>query len=647
MPFSWALGRKKSTSTLPGLFSDSSSLYSTFPRPTQQGTLALPTKLDEVAESVHECIPQQLPGEEATQDTVRYFLYQILTLKEYKIARNCPQWVLETCMCWQGDGQKLRSMPPDSFQQLCPLGPGYAMIDWTVKGSKFKPQDIPPCDVRQAIGHRIRGVVAGLMRKENGHRGPGWQDSNEPKKPLAGQSGEMDRTPTSASPVDPRFTIPSFATPPAYPVQNQFYGFGNHSMPLLHQISPVDVQQNPFNMHSRPFFAGSQYGPTGEDTVRRVFSSEGTVKHVPDDRPSDKNPTPVSSPASPASSHSQTESALSRLSESTAKTSPQSSESENNFWAPKTSRAHSIAQSVANSRNPGMYQASPQRTSTATPARYRSSLPSPIPQLDSRSHDLTRRMARLRSGSYSYIPAIYTPSEASLTPSDSVTNRYGLRRDPTMSPEMVHSSLRSQSPVYSSTGLTPSRLSTPQTYMTAPLYACDATTSALDRSVPSCLGSAMPISRCQTNFARPINNYRVDAHAFDSAEHVGLKSKPSAMRSLMIETERSHVLTRGKSETGLNCLNNFFSNVRGGEDSVGPSIRFQNPRTGQPRLTIYETIEEKEKLGKQHIEDQRRVEMWQGRGLTVYETIEEQEILNGKPQRGADTSVENNWSRYF
>ncbi|KAF2624427.1 hypothetical protein BU25DRAFT_476669 [Macroventuria anomochaeta] len=643
----WKIRRKKSTATLPGIFSDSASLYAT--RPSQQGTLALPTKIDEVVRAVHDCIPSQLPGEEATQDDVRYFLYQILTLKESKFARNCPQWVLETCMRWQGDGCKLRSMPLDAFQQLCPLGPGYATIDY--RGSKFQAQEIPPCDVRQAIGNRIRQVVAGLMKKETGHRGPGsgLHDSSDLRRPVAALPREMGRLQSPAPSLDHRFPMPSFAAAPGFPVQSPFYNFSNQSLPLFHQIPPVGVQQNPLYMQHRASFAGSQYGPPVADPVQRVLSPEGSVKLVPDDKPCDQGSPPLSSPASPTSSYCQTESISSRLSESTAKTSPPSSESENNFWAPKTDRPCSIAQPITDVQytSPGMYQVSPSRTSTATPTRYKAGLSSTSAQVNGRSYDPIRRMAHLRSGSYSNTSTMYAPSEASLTPSDSVTNKYNFRRDSAMPPEMMHS-LQRQSSFYPATASNPSRSSTPQTYVTPPPYPRSASVSTMQGPSPTRLGSATPMVRSQGNLTRPMNNYKVDAHAFEMAEHVGIKSMPGPMRSLRVETERNRVLTRGKSESGLNQrMNNYFNNVRGGEESVGPSIRFQNPRTGQPRLTIYETIEQKERLGKQHLESQRRVEMWQGRGLTMFQTIEEQEILNGRPQRGVDTSVQDSWTSYF
>lgn len=636
MRLTWRIGQKKSASTLSDVFLDSSLLYATCPPRSQQGTLALPTKLDEVVGSVHEFAPQQLPGEQATQDDVRYFLYQILTLKDYKLARHNPQWILETCMLWHGEGSKLRSLPLDAFQQLCPLHRGYATIDWTVKDSKFRPQDMPPCGVRDEIGHRIRNMVEGLKRKEDGHRGPGWRNSSEPKKLAVVRSGEMGRMQTPAPPLDHRVQMPSFATAPENTLLNHFYSPNNHPLPLLHQMSPVGVQQNPPCMQRRVSFAASQYGPPVTEPVQRLFSPQGSIQLVPDGKACDQS-SPVSPLASHLSFHCQTESISSRLTESTAKTSPPGSESERNLWASKSNRPMSIAQPIAGSQcsSSGVYQASAQRTSAATRTRYKGSHLSSPTQLDSRSYNSVRHMPHLRSGSGSSTSTTYAPSVASLTPSDSATNQNGFRRDTTMPPELMQQSLRSQSLFYPAAASNLSQLSAPQTFVTALPYT---------RDPPSRLSPALPMVHDQANLARPTNNYKVDAHALDTAEHVGFKSMPGRARSLMVNEERRLRLTRGNSDGGLDAqMNDFCSNGRGGKESVGPFMRFQNPRTGQPRLTIYETIEQKERLGKQYLENQRRVDTLK----TVYETIEEQEALNGRPQRGIDTCVGSNWASYF
>lgn len=340
--------RKKSFSTLQIAFSSTVSLHGSGHLQGQEATLALPTKLDEVANSVHECVPQHLPGEQSSQDDVRYFLYQILTLKDCNLARKSPQWVLETCILWQGDGHRLRSMPLDAFQQLCPLRPGYAVIDWSVKGSKFRRQDITPCGVRDEIGRRIKNIVESLKRKEQGHRGPGWQNAGQPK-PMTVLPVTMCEEQNSVFPGNKRFPLPSFRSAPSYPVQIHFYSVGNHSMPHLHQMSPVTTQQNsPYTQRQTPFIA-SPYIPQASGPMQRGVSPVFKVQPVPSSN-SYGQYYPISTSGSPTSSYCQHGSFSSHNTNSTAQTSPFCSDNENQFWLPNISRPLSLVTPVAGSQ---------------------------------------------------------------------------------------------------------------------------------------------------------------------------------------------------------------------------------------------------------------------------------------------------------
>src|SRR5690242_856900 len=252
MRFLRMLRLKKPNQTLPVTFSSGEFQYASSLLQLQDATLALPTKLDEVTKSIHECIPQQLPGEQASQDDVRYFLYQILTLKDYNLARRSPQWVLETCMLWQGGGNKLRSLPLDAFQQLCPLHPGYAVIDWTVKSSKFRRQDIPPCGIRDEIGRCIKNVVENLKKKEQGHRGPDWRNADS-SNPMLATAAAMGKEQNPVLPADQIFQRPSFRSTLSYPVKNHFYSLGNYSMPLLQRSPPAFQQNSPYMYRRSPF----------------------------------------------------------------------------------------------------------------------------------------------------------------------------------------------------------------------------------------------------------------------------------------------------------------------------------------------------------------------------------------------------------
>jgi hypothetical protein len=83
--------------------------------------LELPISLGEVAAAAHKSTPTHLPGEYASEDDVHYFLFEVLTDGGHGLVRLSPQWILETCMSWHGGGHVLRSLPFDSYQQLCPL----------------------------------------------------------------------------------------------------------------------------------------------------------------------------------------------------------------------------------------------------------------------------------------------------------------------------------------------------------------------------------------------------------------------------------------------------------------------------------------------------------------------------------------------
>lgn len=72
--------------------------------PNVEGKLILPTSLEEVAAAAHRNTPKQLLAENATEDDVRYFLFEVLTHKDHGIVRQNPQWILETWMSWHGDG---------------------------------------------------------------------------------------------------------------------------------------------------------------------------------------------------------------------------------------------------------------------------------------------------------------------------------------------------------------------------------------------------------------------------------------------------------------------------------------------------------------------------------------------------------------
>lgn len=630
--------RRKSSATLSATFADSASLYSSCQRETQEGTLALPTKLDEVAGSVHDSVPQQLPPEQASEDDVRYFLYQILTLKDYNLARKHPQWVLETCMLWQGDAGKLRSLPLESFNQLCPLRPGHAAIDWAVKSSKFEKQLLPPCGIRDEIGQRVKNIVEGLKRKEQGLRGPGWQNAPDVKPGPAPSTVIMANAP---SPMDPQFQMSPFQTSTAYPVPNHFYGVGNQSLPVLQQMPQSSTHLNLPLLKRQPSLPVLQYGDSSTEPLRRFFDSPSKLS-LPLSPACRIQGSHISSARTPLSSYGRrTPSISSRFTASTAPTSPASSESEHPYGARTLGRRTSVRSTATSSQSssPGLYHSSIQRTSTATPSRYRKMHSET--HINDRPFHPVHHMAQLRSPSFT-VHSPYAPSDASLAPSDSATDMYSLRCTPVVPSQTVQQSLRHR-PSFSSTPV-----SSVSGFSTSPV-ALAAGSEYVQGRTPSCAGTVKSYARAQDGQARPVNNYKVDSHALDSAEHVGRKFMPGPIRSMVANNEeRQRHITRMKSDAGLSMrTEGMVNSIPSRAEPVGPLLRFQNPRTGQPRLTIYETIEQHARLGKQPLEDQRRLDMQRGTLKTVFETIEEQELLDGKPQRGMDNCVKSGWSKFF
>jgi hypothetical protein len=64
-------------------------------------------------------------------------------------------------------------------------------------------------------------------------------------------------------------------------------------------------------------------------------------------------------------------------------------------------------------------------------------------------------------------------------------------------------------------------------------------------------------------------------------------------------------------------------------------------------LTIYEVLEEREKLEKMEHRIRPSVDLM-GKPMTLYEMIEEKEILDGNDQSSVDdAAVKQNWKGYF
>jgi hypothetical protein len=121
----------------------------------QAETFRLPKDLSLVAKHRHDHALSQLPIETHTREQVQYFIYMVLTTKAFRLTGTCPQWVLETCWAWKGNGHQFLAMDDRALSDICPLSPGAAPID----ASKYKVESFPPSEVREMIGKALISVV--------------------------------------------------------------------------------------------------------------------------------------------------------------------------------------------------------------------------------------------------------------------------------------------------------------------------------------------------------------------------------------------------------------------------------------------------------------------------------------------------------
>jgi hypothetical protein len=169
---SFGRGKLNSINLIHRKDSDSISIPSRATPQIRSEALCLPKNLEDVLRSQHRNVPKNLPGDNASQDEVRYYLYSVLTCKDNTSAKTYPQWILETCMSWEGPGERLRNMTDEELQILCPLRAGYAEIN---SSRKHKLEDLPVPAARQIIGAAIaRAVGAARLadsRRNNMHDG--------------------------------------------------------------------------------------------------------------------------------------------------------------------------------------------------------------------------------------------------------------------------------------------------------------------------------------------------------------------------------------------------------------------------------------------------------------------------------------------
>lgn len=96
---------------------------------------------------------------------------------------------------------------------------------------------------------------------------------------------------------------------------------------------------------------------------------------------------------------------------------------------------------------------------------------------------------------------------------------------------------------------------------------------------------------------RPINNYKVDAHALGQGELLAFKTHPSAQATAIFRAEQER---RGGSETRMRnrrerSISAHSMRTQTNElESNGPWLRMIDQETGQPRMTLVEQIAAKQ-----------------------------------------------------
>ncbi|KAF2440942.1 hypothetical protein P171DRAFT_446875 [Karstenula rhodostoma CBS 690.94] len=119
----------------------------------------LPTNLKNL--KLQDSEPQSLPSADANMHAVRFFLYHVLTFRGNKVAKRWPQWVLETVSYWKGDGRALRALEGD-LTHLCPMSASYAHLDY-----KVAPESSPSGDCRTHIGLVLSTKIKKLKENES------------------------------------------------------------------------------------------------------------------------------------------------------------------------------------------------------------------------------------------------------------------------------------------------------------------------------------------------------------------------------------------------------------------------------------------------------------------------------------------------
>ncbi|KAF2242640.1 hypothetical protein BU26DRAFT_129804 [Trematosphaeria pertusa] len=241
----------------------------------------LPTNLRDVEKNIHRSEPRDIPLPDADYHEVRYFLYQTLTYGPYEIAKQWPQWVLETVAAWTGTGAAFRALRTEDIHRLCPLNAGHAELDISVKVARS-----PPPECRSQIGAVIAKTVSRLKSKASNEKGSrpdtvreGWEYAQaRQRSKYAYHYGDIN----SINSSNPNLAFQQYATVPRSPsaMSHQTYSY-----PMT--VQPNYLMTNPgmqMPMTSPP----SHYAPS--NSCGSMYAQPSTISGRPYQR-SDTTPT--------------------------------------------------------------------------------------------------------------------------------------------------------------------------------------------------------------------------------------------------------------------------------------------------------------------------------------------------------------------
>ncbi|OCL13930.1 hypothetical protein AOQ84DRAFT_223784 [Glonium stellatum] len=123
---------------------------------THRGAFRIPNQVSLIRKHIHKTQPTSLPHPTSGSDEVRWFIYQVLTLKNYRIAKDYPGFLYQTVARWHGSGADFRALKEDQYRELCV----YSIVYADGKGESASPK------CRTLIGQALWDNISRLEKKE-------------------------------------------------------------------------------------------------------------------------------------------------------------------------------------------------------------------------------------------------------------------------------------------------------------------------------------------------------------------------------------------------------------------------------------------------------------------------------------------------